>query len=86
MKRKWTDSKSVEALIQQMRQEGRTRQEIADSLGLEKAQMRLFILCMYIGMRKIKIDDFSDKKLYHAIERYLDRANELLRLNNKLPT
>ena len=48
--------------------------------------MWLFILSMYVGMRKIKIDDFSDKKSYQAIEGYLDRANELLRLNNKLPT
>lgn len=43
MKRKWTDIKSVETRIQQMRQEGRTRQEIADSLGLEKAQIKNWI-------------------------------------------
>jgi len=43
MKRKWTDIKSVEPQIQQMRQEGRTRQEIADSLGLEKAQIKNWI-------------------------------------------
>ncbi len=43
MKRKWTDIKSVEAQIQQMRQEGRTRQEIADSLELEKVQIKNWI-------------------------------------------
>lgn len=34
MSRKWTDIRSVELVIMQMRKEGRTRQEIADTLGL----------------------------------------------------
>ena len=39
-KRKWTNIKAVEAEIIKMREEGRTRQEIADALGLEKAQIK----------------------------------------------
>jgi len=39
MKRKWTDMQTLEPIILQMRQEGRTRQEIADALGLEKKQI-----------------------------------------------
>ena len=43
MKRKWTDIQSFEPVIQQMREEGRTRQEIADALGLEKTQIKNWI-------------------------------------------
>ncbi len=39
MKRKWTDMQALEPVIVQMREEGRTRQEIADALGLEKKQI-----------------------------------------------
>lgn len=42
-KRKWTNIKAVEAEIIKMREEGRTRQEIADTLGLEKAQIKNWI-------------------------------------------
>ena len=40
MKRKRTDIKSFEPVIKQMREEGRTRQEIADALGLGKTQIK----------------------------------------------
>ena len=43
MKRKWTDMQSLEPIIQQMREEGRTRQEIADALRLEKVQIKNWI-------------------------------------------
>lgn len=43
MKRKWTDMQSMELNIQQMREEGRTRQEIADALGLEKVQVKNWV-------------------------------------------
>ena len=43
MKRKWTDIQSLEPVIQQMRKERRTRQEIADSLGLGKTQIKNWI-------------------------------------------
>lgn len=43
MKRKWTDIQKLEPVIQQMREEGRTRQEIADALGLEKVQIKNWI-------------------------------------------
>ena len=42
-KRKWTNIKAVEAEIIKMREEGRTRQEIADMLGLEKVQIKNWI-------------------------------------------
>jgi hypothetical protein len=40
MKRKWTNIKELESEILRMRNEGRTRQEIADALGLEKEQIK----------------------------------------------
>lgn len=43
MKRKWTNMKAVEALITEMREAGKTRQEIADVLGLEKVQVKNWI-------------------------------------------
>lgn len=43
MGRKWTDIKSLEPEIIQMRKEGRTRREIADALGLEKGQVKNWI-------------------------------------------
>jgi transposase-like protein len=43
MKRKWTDIQTAEPMIQEMRKEGRTRQEIADALGLEKVQIKNWI-------------------------------------------
>ena len=42
-KRKWTNIKAVETQIVKMREEGRTRQEIADTLGLEKTQIKNWI-------------------------------------------
>ena len=39
-KRKWTNIKAVETEIIKMRKAGRTRQEIADTLGLEKVQIK----------------------------------------------
>lgn len=42
-KRKWTNMKTVETKIIKMREEGRTRQEIANALGLEKAQIKNWI-------------------------------------------
>lgn len=42
-KRKWTNIKAVETEIIKMREEGRTRQEIADMLGLEKVQIKNWI-------------------------------------------
>ena len=38
-KRKWTNMKQIEAEIVEMRKAGRTRQEIADHLGLSKKQI-----------------------------------------------
>lgn len=43
MKRKWTDIQSLEPEILKMRREGRTRQEIADALGLEKEQIKNWV-------------------------------------------
>ena len=42
-KRKWTNIKAVETEIIKMRKVGRTRQEIADTLGLEKVQIKNWI-------------------------------------------
>ncbi|MGI6403555.1 MAG: hypothetical protein ACOX0K_04890 [Oscillospiraceae bacterium] len=42
-KRKWTNIIATEGLIIEMRKSGKTRQEIADALGLEKAQIKNWI-------------------------------------------
>ena len=42
-KGKWTNIKAVETEIIKMRKAGRTRQEIADTLGLEKVQIKNWI-------------------------------------------
>lgn len=42
-KRKWTNIKAVETDIIKMRETRRTRQEIADELGLEKVQIKNWI-------------------------------------------
>ena len=43
MTRKWTDIQSMERIILQMRQQGRTRQEIAKALNLDKEQIKNWI-------------------------------------------
>jgi predicted ArsR family transcriptional regulator len=43
MPRKWTSIKIHEETILHMKGEGKTRQEIADALGLEKLQIKEFI-------------------------------------------
>jgi hypothetical protein len=43
MKRKWTNIQGLGSVIQQMRENGRTRQEIADELGLEKEQIKNWV-------------------------------------------
>lgn len=43
MKRKWTNIKLVEDRIKELRNAGKTRQEIADELGLEKVQIKSWI-------------------------------------------
>ena len=42
-KRKWTNMQAMEAEIIAMRQAGKTRQEIADCLGLEKTQIKNWV-------------------------------------------
>jgi len=43
MARKWTNIKEHEEKILEMKGKGKTRQEIAEALGLEKAQIKDFI-------------------------------------------
>ena len=42
-KRKWTDVSKYSEVIEQMRREGKRRQEIADTLGLDKIQIKNWI-------------------------------------------
>lgn len=42
-KRTWTDIKSIEREILEMRAAGKTRQEIADELGLTKIQVKNWV-------------------------------------------
>ncbi len=55
MKRKWTDIQALEPVILQMREEGRTRQEIADTLGLEKKQITNWVTRYNHRQEKIPI-------------------------------
>lgn len=43
MKRKWTNMRALGETIERMREQGRTRQEIANALGLEKVQVKNWI-------------------------------------------
>ena len=43
MTRKWTEIQSKERIILQLRQQGRTRQEIANALKLDKIQIKNWI-------------------------------------------
>jgi transposase len=43
MNRKWTDIQKLEPEILRMRKDGRTRQEIADAMGLEKEQIKNWV-------------------------------------------
>ena len=43
MKRKWTDIKGIEWRILELREAGKTRQEIADELGMQKVQIKNWI-------------------------------------------
>ena len=43
MKRKWTNVERFSPIIIRMRNEGYTRQQIADALGLEKSQIKNWI-------------------------------------------
>lgn len=42
-KRKWTNIKAIEPEIIAMREEGKTRQEIADHFGLDKEQIKSWV-------------------------------------------
>lgn len=42
-KRKWRNIKKLEPEIHRLREEGKTRQEIADLLGLEKIQVKNWV-------------------------------------------
>ena len=42
-KRKWTDIKALESVISELREAGKTRQEIPEALGLEKVQIKNWI-------------------------------------------
>ena len=42
-KRKWSNIQAIEGEIIRLREEGKTRQEIADRLGLEKKQIKNWV-------------------------------------------
>jgi transposase len=90
-KRKWTNIIAAEGLIIEMRKSGKTRQEIADALGLEKAQIKNWIsrhnrkqAKMEEGLppkrrgRPRKQEMTSEEEYKYEI-RHLKMENELLR-------
>ena len=90
-KRKWTNIKKFEAEIIEMREAGKTRQEIAEYLGLEKEQIKNWIrrhnreqARLAAGLppkrrgRPRKGEAASAEEYKHEIER-LKMENKLLR-------
>ena len=67
-KRKWTNIKAVETEIIKMRKAGRTRQEIADTLGLEKVQIKNWITA---GLSAAHRKEVRPRIKYHIV--YLHR-------------
>jgi transposase len=83
MGRKWTNIKSLEPVIIQMRKEGRTRQEIADALGLDKVQVKNWISrfnrCQKDPLRLPKPKGRQRKKPMSEAEAMASRIRELER-------
>ena len=88
-KRKYTHIKTMEPQIVAMREAGMTRQEIADALGLEKAQIKNWVQrynrgsAIYLRERESKAKGRPRKDGQppkQDIQRELDR----LRMENKL--
>lgn len=88
-KRKWTNIKAVEKEIIAMRELGRTRQEIADALGLEKGQIKGWIRRYNKEQARLaagllpKRRGRPPKGVRESIEEY-KFENERLRMENKL--
>ncbi|EGO62038.1 helix-turn-helix domain-containing protein [Acetonema longum] len=53
MPQKYTNIKSLEHIIMQMREEGRTRKEIADVLGIKKVQIKNWIMVLRLPIEVI---------------------------------
>ena len=90
-KRKWTNIKALEGLIIEMREAGKTKQEIADALSLDKVQVKNWInrynrkqARMETGLppkrrgRPRKREMTSEEEYKYEIRR-LKMENELLR-------
>lgn len=88
-KRKWTDVSKYSEVIEQMRREGKTRQEIADTLGLEKMQIKNWINRHNRNQQKAEKGIISKakgrprKKPLTRIETY-EREISQLQMENKL--
>ena len=61
-KRKWTDVSQYSEVIEQLRREGKARQEIADILGLEKMQIKNWINRHNHGQEKVNKGIFPKAK------------------------
>ena len=88
-KRKWTDVSKHSEVIEQMRREGKTRQEIAYTLGLEKMQIKNWINRHNRNQQKAekgiipKAKGRPRKKPLTRIETY-EREISQLQMENKL--
>jgi transposase len=91
MKRQWTDIKAIEWRMLELRKAGKTRQEIADELSLEKLQIKNWINRYNKDIARIeagllppkrgrprKYEESSEKEKDYIIKR-LRMENELLR-------
>ena len=88
-KRKWTDVSKYSEVIEQLRREGKTRQEIAETLGLEKVQIKNWINRHNRAQEKANKGIFpkakgrARKRPLTRIEAY-EREIDRLQMENKL--
>ena len=89
MKRKWTNIKLVEDQIKELRNAGKTRQEIADELGLEKVQIKSWISRYNRKQRQLEHGIVPRRrgrpsKGYQLTEQEKDNEIKRLKMENEL--
>ena len=89
MKRKWTNIKLVEDQIKELRNAGKTRQEIADELGLEKVQIKSWISRYNRKQRQLEHGIVPRRrgrpsKGYQLTEQEKDNEIKRLKMGNEL--
>ena len=89
MARKYTHMKLLEAQIQEMRQQGKTKREIAEHLGLSKEQVKNWISRHNQAQRRLKNGIMPRRrrrspKGYKPTEQEKDNEIKRLKMENEL--